>query len=121
MLAPIVTAYEHAMTEGEGRNTWRTDRYSPCPRAQAGSYLAFLASLGYPLSGVEQAVADGTPYTGGTSPADSPAADGAPAGQPSTAEEKAAGGEGIAGHADSGTSGSQPEDASKSSTGQAAA
>ena len=32
MLAPVVTAYEHAMTEGEGRNTWRTDRYSPCPR-----------------------------------------------------------------------------------------
>jgi len=37
MLGPIVTAYEHAMTDGEGRNTWRTDRYSPCrapkPRA----------------------------------------------------------------------------------------
>ncbi len=64
MLAPIVTAYEQAMTEGEGKNTWRTDRYSPCPRQAAGRYLSFLASLGYPLSDVEQAVADGIPYTG---------------------------------------------------------
>jgi ParB family chromosome partitioning protein len=31
-LGPVITAYEYAMTEGEGRNTWRTDRYSPCPR-----------------------------------------------------------------------------------------
>jgi hypothetical protein len=54
------------MTEGEGRNTWRTDRYAPCSRAQAGHYLAFLASLGYELSAIEQAVADGTPYTGET-------------------------------------------------------
>jgi ParB family transcriptional regulator, chromosome partitioning protein len=69
ILAPIVTAYEHAMTEGEGRNTWRTDRYSPCPRAQASGYLTFLASLGYELSAIEQAVSDGTPYTGET-PAD---------------------------------------------------
>ncbi len=30
------------------RNTWRADRYSPCPRGDAGAYLAFLASLGYP-------------------------------------------------------------------------
>ena len=66
MLAPVITAYEHAMTDGEGRNTWRTDRYSPCPRADAGTYLAFLASLGYQLSAIEQAVADGTPYTGDT-------------------------------------------------------
>ena len=36
MLGPIVTAYEQAMTEGEGKNTWRTDRYSPCPRSEAG-------------------------------------------------------------------------------------
>jgi ParB family chromosome partitioning protein len=34
MLAPIVAAYEAAMTEGEGKNTWRTDRYSPCPAAR---------------------------------------------------------------------------------------
>jgi ParB family chromosome partitioning protein len=64
MLGPIVTAYEHAMTDGEGRNTWRTDRYSPCPRTEAAGYLRFLASIGYPLSGIEQAVADLTPYTG---------------------------------------------------------
>lgn len=33
MLGPIVAAYEHPMTDGEGKNTWRTDhRYSPCPR-----------------------------------------------------------------------------------------
>jgi ParB family chromosome partitioning protein len=57
-LAPIVTAYEHAMTDGEGRNTWRTDRYSPCPRTAAGTYLTFLASVGYQLSDIEQAVAD---------------------------------------------------------------
>jgi ParB family chromosome partitioning protein len=68
MLAPVITAYEHAMTDGEGRNTWRTDRYSPCPRADAGTYLTFLAGLGYQLSGIEQAVADGTPWTGDTPP-----------------------------------------------------
>jgi ParB family chromosome partitioning protein len=68
MLMPVITAYEHAMTDGEGRNTWRTDRYSPCPRADAGTYLAFLAGLGYRLSGIEQAVADGTHWTGDTPP-----------------------------------------------------
>jgi len=62
MLAPIVTAYEQAMTEG--RNTWRTDRYSPCPRRDAGAYLAFLGSLGYQVSGIEQAVIDGGSWTG---------------------------------------------------------
>jgi ParB family chromosome partitioning protein len=64
MLAPIVTAFEHAMTDGEGRNTWRTDRYSPCPREQASGYLRFLASVGYQLSGIERAVADQVTYTG---------------------------------------------------------
>jgi len=64
MLGPIAAAYEHAMTDGEGRNTWRTDRYSPCPRTEAAGYLRFLASIGYPLSGIEQAVADLTAYTG---------------------------------------------------------
>ena len=64
MLAPIVTAYESAMTEGEGKNTWRTDRYCPCPRREAGAYLAFLASIGYQLSAIEQALADDVPYTG---------------------------------------------------------
>lgn len=65
MVGPIATAYEHAMTEGEGRNTWRLDRYSPCPRQEAGRYLRFLASLGYQLSGVEQAVAGGQAWREG--------------------------------------------------------
>ena len=64
MLAPIVTAYEQAMTEGEGKNTWRTDRYSPCPRQEAGRYFAFMASVGYQLSDIEQAVANGDAYAG---------------------------------------------------------
>jgi hypothetical protein len=51
-LGPVVAAYEHAMTDGEGRNTWRADWYSPCPRSDAGRYLAFLAGLGYPLSAI---------------------------------------------------------------------
>ena len=70
MLGPITTAYEHAMTDGEGRNTWRTDRYSPCPRTEAASYLKFLASIGYQLSSIEQAVADLTSYTGEVLPGD---------------------------------------------------
>ena len=70
MLGPIVTAYEQAMTEGEGKNTWRTDRYSPCPRREAAAYLAFLASVGYQLSLIEQALVDDTPYTGDTAPTD---------------------------------------------------
>ena len=70
MLAPIVTAYEQAMTDGEGKNTWRTDRYSPCPRQEAGRYLAFLASLGYPLSDIEQAVSSGSTWAGDTPPGD---------------------------------------------------
>jgi ParB family chromosome partitioning protein len=71
LLAPIVTAYEQAMTEGEGKNTWRTDRYSPCPRQEAGRYLTFLASIGYQLSDIEQAVANGAPYAGDTQLGDS--------------------------------------------------
>jgi ParB family chromosome partitioning protein len=74
MLGPIVTAYEQAMTEAEGRNTWRTDRYSPCPRGDASRYLTFLASIGYQLSGIEQAVADEVAWTGDAL-ADQPTAD----------------------------------------------
>jgi ParB family chromosome partitioning protein len=68
MLAPVVTAYEQELCDADGfrRSTWRTDTYAPCPRDEAGAYLAFLASLGYELSVIEQAVADGTPYTGDT-------------------------------------------------------
>jgi ParB family chromosome partitioning protein len=82
MLAPMAVTYEYAMTENEGRNTWRTDgRYSPCPRTQAGEYLAFLASIGHTLTPIEQAVADGVAWTG-----DTPAEDPLPAdeGQPGT-------------------------------------
>ena len=65
MLAPIAAAYEGAMSGTEAaRSTWRADRYSPCPRPDAGQYLAFLASIGYQLSVIEQAVADGVPYAG---------------------------------------------------------
>ncbi len=66
MLAPVVTAYEHAMSDGEGKNTWRADRYSPCPREQAAGYLRVLASIGYQMSAIEQAVADLAAYTGET-------------------------------------------------------
>jgi hypothetical protein len=62
MFSPIAVTYEYAMTQGEGRNTWRTDnRYSPYPRSQAGEYLAFLASIGHTLTPIEQAGADGIP------------------------------------------------------------
>jgi hypothetical protein len=56
------------MTEGEGKNTWRTDRYSPCPRREAGHYFAFLASIGYQLADIEQAFAGSVPYAGDTPP-----------------------------------------------------
>jgi hypothetical protein len=64
-LTPIAAAYEDQMTgTGEQRSTWRTDRYAPCPRADAGVWLGFLAQAGYALSPIEQAVADGVPYHG---------------------------------------------------------
>jgi ParB family chromosome partitioning protein len=68
MFAPVATAFESAMGEGEGRNTWRADRYSPCPREQACAYLVLLAGLGYQLSVIERAVADQQPYTGEIAP-----------------------------------------------------
>jgi ParB family transcriptional regulator, chromosome partitioning protein len=96
MLAPIAVTYELAMTHNEGRNTWRTDnRWSPCPRTQAGQYLAFLASAGHELSPIEQAVVDGVPWTGDTSDEDAlPAADGTDsADAPATAGEADAAGQ----------------------------
>jgi ParB family chromosome partitioning protein len=60
-LGPVVTAYEQALSDA---NTWRTDRYSLCSRRDASRYLMFLASVGYPLAAIEQAVADGHPYAG---------------------------------------------------------
>ena len=106
MLAPIAVTYEYAMTQGEGRNTWRTDnRYSPCPRTQAGHYLAFLASVGYQLTPIERAVADGVPWTGDTPAEDSLPADDDSTGAdgPGTAEEPDAGGQ-------PGASGAAPAD-----------
>jgi ParB family transcriptional regulator, chromosome partitioning protein len=75
MLAPVITAYEREIAGSDDgrRGTWRQDRYSPCPRSQAGIYLAFLAALGYELSSIEQAVADGVPYTGDDAPEPGPA------------------------------------------------
>lgn len=64
-LAPIAAAYEDQMTGTTlSRSTWRTDRHSSCPRADAGTWLSFLAKAGYPLSPIEQAVASGVPYQG---------------------------------------------------------
>jgi ParB family chromosome partitioning protein len=64
MLAPIAVTYERAMTaEGTGKDTWRPDRYSGCPYQAAGRYFTFLASIGYQLSAIEQAVADGAPWS----------------------------------------------------------
>jgi ParB family chromosome partitioning protein len=84
MLAPVVATYEEGMTEGLGKDTWRPDRYSPCPHEDAGVYLTFLDSVGYQLSAIEQAVADARPYTGeASSGGDALPADGAePAADP---------------------------------------
>jgi ParB family chromosome partitioning protein len=64
MLAPLVIAYERALTEGTGRDTWRPGRYTVCSYADAGRYFTFLASVGYDLSAIERSVASQTPYTG---------------------------------------------------------
>jgi ParB family chromosome partitioning protein len=76
ILAVIAASYEERMDGDSGRFTWRTDRrYTQCPRDDAGAYFRFLASTGYELSPIEQAVADGVPYTG-DQPADDPGTDG---------------------------------------------
>lgn len=65
LLALIAAAYEDRMDGDAGRATWRTDqRFTQCNRPEAGVYLRFLAGAGYELSAIEQAVADGVPYTG---------------------------------------------------------
>lgn len=70
-LAAIAIAYEGEMAgDGEKRNTWRTDAWAPCSRADAAEWLRFLAGLGYPLSAIEQAVADDTAWTGDDTPAE---------------------------------------------------
>jgi len=83
-LAPIAIAYESDMAgDGERRNTWRTDRWAPCSRKDAARWPNFLASLGYQLSGIEQAVADGTPWTGDDAPGQPAASGSGEPGQPS--------------------------------------
>jgi ParB family transcriptional regulator, chromosome partitioning protein len=65
ILAIIAASYEERMDGDQGRFTWRPDRrYTQCPRDDAGAYFRFLASVGYELSPIEQAVADGVPYIG---------------------------------------------------------
>ena len=71
LLAVIATCYEDRMDGDQGKYTWRTDRrFTQCPRDDAAAYLQFLATAGHELSPIEQAVADGVPYTG-DQPADS--------------------------------------------------
>jgi len=106
------------MTEGEGKNTWRLDRYSPCP--EAGRYLAFLASIGYQLSAIEQAVASGIPYTGDTPPGDPLPADSGDAGGPASTAHPTPDGEDVAGDADPASPDSGPQDTGRSAE-QAAA
>jgi len=117
MLGPLVTAYEQAMSEGDGKNTWRTDRYAPCPRRDAGRYLAFLASAGYQLSIIEECLVDDVPYTGDTPPTASLADED---GSASPAEEPGPDGEDVTGDADPGGEGTRPGDTG-CGTGQAAA
>jgi ParB family chromosome partitioning protein len=84
-LGPVVTAYEQALSDA---NTWRTDRYSPCSRPDASRYLTFLASIGYQLASIEQAIADDIPYAG-DSAAEPVPGDNAPAGEPEPGSEDA--------------------------------
>jgi hypothetical protein len=76
MFAPVATAFESAMEGDQGRNTWRLDRYSLCPREQAAAYFVLLAGLGYQLSVIERAVTTGQPYTGEVPPGQAEIGDG---------------------------------------------
>jgi ParB family chromosome partitioning protein len=108
-LGPVVTAYEQAMSDV---NTWRTERYSPCPRRDAGRYLTFLASVGYQLASIEQALADDVPWAGDTEPGvPLAAAIGAaePAGEPGPDGEAGPDGEDVAGDTDLPAPGSEPD------------
>ena len=93
ILAVIAASYEERMDGDQGRFTWRTDRrFTQCPRDDAGAYFRFLASVGYELSPIEQAVADGVPYAG-----DQPAEDPSTDGETSTTPDVSAVGGGDAG------------------------
>ena len=94
ILAVIAASYEERMDGDQGRFTWRTDRrYTQCPRDDAGAYFRFLASVGYELSPIEQAVTDGVPYTG-----DQPADDLGAQGETSTTPDDSAEAGGNADH-----------------------
>jgi ParB family transcriptional regulator, chromosome partitioning protein len=71
-LGPVVTAYEHALSDA---NTWRIDRYSLCSRRDAARYLMFLASIGYQLATIEHALTDDIPWTGESPPEPAPGND----------------------------------------------
>jgi ParB-like chromosome segregation protein Spo0J len=92
ILTPIAIAYESEIAgDGDRRNTWRTDRWAPCSRKEAGRWLTFLAGLGYELSAIERAVARDLPYEGEDTP-----------GEPET---------GSAGAPDRATAGADPAEA----------
>ena len=59
--AVVAAAHENVMDT----QTWRTDNlWGSGHRTEAARWLAFAAELGYSLSPIEKAVADGVPYTG---------------------------------------------------------
>jgi hypothetical protein len=60
----VAAAYEDRTGGDPGKATWRADRYSPCSREEAGAWFRFLGRIGYELSLIEQAVADGVAYSG---------------------------------------------------------
>jgi ParB family chromosome partitioning protein len=100
-LAPIAAAYEREITgDGERRNTWREDKYSPCSREDAGTLLRFVAEIGakhgYEPSAIEKAVADGVAYRGDDPAEDLTEEDDTP--QDDTAEQTAEPGEEHDGH-----------------------
>lgn len=66
-LALVLTAYEVLLTSDSGKACWRPTserRFPPVTREDAGAYFAQLAALGYQLSTIEQAMADGVHYAG---------------------------------------------------------
>jgi hypothetical protein len=68
-LALVITSYEVLLTSDAGKACWRETRerrFPPVSREDAGTYFALLATLGHELSTIEQAMADGDPYTGET-------------------------------------------------------
>jgi ParB family chromosome partitioning protein len=65
VLAPIAVAFEHQMTlAGEAANTWRSDKWSACSRADAALWLSALQGLGYVPSLLERSLIEDFPYQG---------------------------------------------------------